>query len=209
MDVKLLTAREIPHGYTWTLTSRLGDMLFHAEKMFGERDKSFTLLGIEFMETGPRIWYPKDNKNIVIQLTPDALNSEAIAYYQLAHECVHLLSPSGKANANVLEEGVAVWFSWWYLKHTLNVDGEEFTKFAKNYYTAGLLVEKALEGNPDFFKEARALRPEIWEITAREIHALCPGLEEAEAETLAMPFGKSEDFIPEPPIERNSSILRP
>lgn len=188
MDISLLTAREIPHGYTWTLASRLGDMLFHAERMFGKRDKEFTILGIEFNESGPRIWYPKDNKNIVIQLTPDALNSEAIAYYQLAHESVHLLSPSGEANANVLEEGVAVWFSWWYLKHVLDVDGEQFTKFAPNYYTAALIVDKALEHNPDFFREARILRPKIWEITQEEIKNLCSALTDDEAMILAAPF---------------------
>jgi hypothetical protein len=190
MNVSLLTAREIPNGYTWTLTSRLGDMLSLAETMFGERDKSFTILGIEFNESGPRVWYPKDIKNIVIQLTPEALNSEAIALYQLAHECVHLLSPSGSANANVLEEGVAVYFSWLYLKRTKNIEGYGFTENAPNYMTAGLLVEKALSFRPDFFKKARELSPEIWMITANDIQNLCPELNRDEARLLAMPFTK-------------------
>jgi hypothetical protein len=191
MDGTLLTAREIPHGYTWTLASRLGDMLTHAEEMFGERDKEYTILGIEYCDSGPRIWYPKSKKNIVIQLTPDALHSEDLAYYQLAHECIHLLSPSGAANANVLEEGIAVYFSWWYLKRVLNIEGYSYTKRASNYMTAGLFADKALILNPDFFRKARELYPEIWKITAREIHALCPQLENDEAELLAMPFRKS------------------
>lgn len=195
MNTALLTARDIPNGYTWTLASRLGDMLHHSEKMFGERDKSFTILGIEFMQSGPRIWYPKNNKSIVIQLTPEALNSEAIALYQLAHESVHLLSPSGSANANVLEEGVAVWFSWWYLKLTLNVDGEEFTKSAKNYYAAGLLVEKAMNHNPEFFKQARMLQPEIWKITKEEIKSLCSILSDDEALILSTPFSKFQPSL--------------
>lgn len=191
-------ARDIPNGYTWTLSSRLGDMLYHAEKMFAERDKSFTILGIEFMETGPRIWYPRNNKSIVIQLTPDALNSEAIALYQLAHESVHLLSPSGSANANVLEEGVAVWFSWWYLKHALNVDGEEFTKWAKNYYTAGLLVEKAMTFDPDFFMKVRQTRSDIWNITKEEIQKIAPMLSIDEALILSTPFSKFEPSLNTP-----------
>ena len=34
-------------GYTWTLASRLGDMLHMAEELFGPRDPSYTVLGIE------------------------------------------------------------------------------------------------------------------------------------------------------------------
>lgn len=188
MNGSLLTAREIPDGYSWTLASRLGDMLSFAEKMFGKRDKEYTILGIEYCESGPRIWYPKNNKNIVIQLTPDALESEAIAYYQLAHECVHLLSPSGAANANMLEEGTAVYFSWWYLKRALNINGEQFTENAVKYKTAGLLVEKALNFKPDFYKEARIVRPRIWEITDTDILDLCPQLSLDEARILSTPF---------------------
>lgn len=158
-----------------------------AEEFFGGRDKNFTILGIEFNETGPRIWYPKNNGNIVIQLTPDALNSEAIALYQLAHESVHLLSPSRGAHANVLEEGVAVWFSWWYVKKVLGIDAHEFTDEA-NYLTAGLLVEKILTVRPDFYKEARQLCPRIWEITSELIRDLCPELSDEEAKLLALPF---------------------
>lgn len=53
-----LLAKELKHGFTWTLPSRLGDMLADAEMMFGERDHSWTILGIEFALTGPMIWYP-------------------------------------------------------------------------------------------------------------------------------------------------------
>lgn len=187
MDLSLLTARETKHGYTWTLTSRLGDMLMYAEEMFGTRNKSFTILGIEFNDSGPRVWYPKNNGNIVIQLTPEALNSETIALYQLAHECVHLLSPSGSANANVLEEGVAVYFSWWYLRKVLGIDGHMMTD-EPIYMTAGLLVEKILNKHPDFFKKARTLRPEIWTLTPQELMNLCPDLSGEEAKLLALPF---------------------
>lgn len=162
-------------------------MLNCSQEMFGTRDQSFTLLGIEFNDSGPRIWYPKNNGNIVIQLTPDALNSEAIALYQLAHESVHLLSPSGGAHANVLEEGVAVWFSWWYVKKALGVDAHTFTDEG-HYLTAGLLVEKILNMRPDFYKEARQICPRIWEITSSQIRDLCPELSDEEAKLLALPF---------------------
>jgi len=189
MNVSLLKAREIPNGYTWTLASRLGEMLNLAEEMFGPRNKDFTILGFEFMDTGPRIWYPNNNGNIVIQLTPEALNSETIALYQLAHECIHLLSPSGGAYANVLEEGVAVYFSWLYLRKVLQVDGRLITDEA-HYLTAGLIVEKALRLKPDFYKEARIVRPRIWEINDSDIIDLCSELSLEEARILATPFSQ-------------------
>ena len=35
-------------GFLWTLTTRLGKLLFDAEQQFGPRDPSWTILGIEF-----------------------------------------------------------------------------------------------------------------------------------------------------------------
>lgn len=189
MDETLLVATEIPHGYTWTLASRLGDMLTLAENMFGERNKDFTILGFEFCESGPRIWYPKSKSNIVIQLSFEAMTSEKLALYQLAHECIHLLSPSGKSNANVLEEGLAVYFSWFYVKKALNLDTANITS-SRHYMVAGLLVEKIMELNPDFFRKAREGRRGLWEIKKEDIRTLCPSLNSDELDILVTPFEK-------------------
>ena len=50
IDSDLLVAQRLPDGsgYTWTLASRLGEMLHMAEELFGPRDCSYTILGIEF-----------------------------------------------------------------------------------------------------------------------------------------------------------------
>lgn len=34
------------NGYTYTLTSRIGDMLYEAESLFDDRDKTWTILGV-------------------------------------------------------------------------------------------------------------------------------------------------------------------
>ena len=68
----LLVTQCLPNGYTWTLASRLEDMIYMAEELFGPRDQSYTMLGIEFVADGPRIWYPGDRKHIIIQLGPSA-----------------------------------------------------------------------------------------------------------------------------------------
>ena len=93
-------ASPIGGGYSWSLTSRLGHMLRTAEERFGVRDKDYSVLGIEFGESGPFIWYPGNCKNIAIQLSIGSRASERCALYELAHECIHLLTPTGKGTAN-------------------------------------------------------------------------------------------------------------
>ena len=95
-------------GYSWTLTAALGEMLLLAEEKFGSRDTSWTVLGIDFIpEQYSQIWYPGSCKHIIIQLDSDAMTDRQYAYYKLAHECIHLLAPTGKRDANFLEEGLA------------------------------------------------------------------------------------------------------
>ncbi len=56
----LVIANPLPSGdgYTWTLASRLGEMILDIEAQFGKRDRSWTILGIEFCDTGSQIWFP-------------------------------------------------------------------------------------------------------------------------------------------------------
>ena len=107
-------------GYTWTLVSRLGEMLYTAEELFGPRDQSYTILGVEFVDDGPQIWYPGNCKHIIIQLNPLAATDMSRACYQMAHETIHLLAPTGGQNANNFEEGVACYFASYYLETKLN-----------------------------------------------------------------------------------------
>src|SRR5437763_183874 len=103
--------RSARDGFTWTLPSRLGALLNEAERLYGERDRSYTILGVEFGPGDPQIWFPGNRRHIVIQLADNALENTALAVYQLAHETIHLLSPTGTANAPVLEEGLATAFA--------------------------------------------------------------------------------------------------
>lgn len=122
VNSELLVTQRFPDGsgYTWTLASRLGDMLQMAEELFGQRDSSYTILGVEFIIGVPQIWYPGDCKHIIIQLDEVAATNMSQACYQLAHETVHLLSPTGGNNANNFEEGVACYFAAYYMKNRLN-----------------------------------------------------------------------------------------
>lgn len=97
-------------GYRYSLTTLLGKLLADAETLFGQRDKNFTPLGIEFHGDRPMIWYPGNRNHVSIMLTESARSDYKQAIFQLAHEVVHLLSPSGGANAPVVEEGLAAIF---------------------------------------------------------------------------------------------------
>lgn len=101
---KLIVARPLEGGFTWTLASRLGQMLRDVETLFGPRNPKFTILGIEFREGQPMIWFPGDCGHIVIQLGTSAMMDHDRALFQLAHECVHLLDPVKEANT--LEEAL-------------------------------------------------------------------------------------------------------
>jgi hypothetical protein len=97
------------------------------EQLFGPRDRSFTLLGIDIDQAHgrqPHLWFPNTgippddtegrSRHVIVHLGPDALLDPARARWQLAHECVHLLDPwNGQVDGrptNWLEEGLAAWF---------------------------------------------------------------------------------------------------
>lgn len=95
-----------------SLTRRLGTLLEKAEALFGPRDKTFTLLGIEFHEGPNRLNYPNvERDQIVIELSMEATRNRDQALFQLAHETVHILAPVNVGATTVLEEGLATYFS--------------------------------------------------------------------------------------------------
>lgn len=60
---------ETPGGFTWSYSSLLGHLLLKAEALYGERDKSYTILGVEMrlgrLDVSPRIWY-SDNVDTLL-----------------------------------------------------------------------------------------------------------------------------------------------
>ena len=152
---------------TDAIASSTNLMLDLAQAQFGQMRSDFIFLGIEFKSDGPRIqYYNDDNGNtryIKIQLTPDVLKNEYHTYYQLAHEVYHLLAPTGKFDANVLEEGLATYFSKIYLNRFQQdiFDWEAATRPNPNYYNSYKLVEQLLQINPDIIKIMRDKFPNL------------------------------------------------
>jgi hypothetical protein len=171
--------------YSLTLASRLGHMLEMAEQRFGPRDKSYTILGFEFRAGLPQIWFPEDGMNVIVQLDSSTMNDPNLPLLQMAHECVHLLTPLLPADVSVLEEGLATFFSKEYMAS--HVGGVWFTGDQK-YGHAEILARKLLLLNADAIKALRELVPVISRATAQDILKICPNLPPNLSEQLVVRF---------------------
>ena len=193
---ELFHARRLPTqtGYTWTLTSRLGHILRMVEDYFGSRDKSFTLLGLEFCSSGPNTWFPSNCKNVIIQLSYFASNDEKQACYQIAHECVHLLSPVTLGNENNLEEGVATYFASEYMKKFM-ADSSWYTTM-DSYKEAERIVFKIMAEDMECVKKLRRLEPSLSKVTMEQLKTLdaVKCLSEDECNFLLERFDRDKKF---------------
>lgn len=185
MDPSHWIAHKIPHGYSWTLISRLGQMLQIAEKRFGERDKSYTILGIEYSDSNPQTWYPGDCKHIAIQLGVAARADLNQALFHLSHECIHLLAPTKKRGVNVLEEGLASYFS---VEYMLKEIGVSMQSSLESYRAAEQKVREVLDIDPNAIWKLRNRRPGFSDMDADFIMSNLEGISRSDAEYLATNF---------------------
>ena len=193
IDSSMLVTGRLDDGtYKWTLASRLRQMLHMAEHLFGPRDRSYTIFGIEFHEGNPKIWYPTggDGKNIIIRLSPAAAANMSQACFQMAHETVHLLAPSGGRNATNLEEGVACYFSVYYMKQILNEPAWYYPN--ESYQRVLELVRPRLEENIDCIRRLRERQPSFGDMGKEDIREEFPKSSEADVCFLTSKFIRSE-----------------
>lgn len=190
VNSELLVTNPLPNGsgYTWTLASRLGEMLQMVEELFGKRDSSYTILGVEFIVGKSKIWYPGSCKHIVIQLNELAATDMSQACYQMAHETVHLLSPTGGSNANNFEEGVACYFAAYYMKERLNQPNWRPT--LQSYKQALALIVPRLDEDISCVHRLRERQPSFSEISGEQISAEFPNLTQADVNFLVKKFDR-------------------
>ena len=188
-----ILAYPIKNGYTWTLASRLGELLGMAEKEYGERDKDWTILGVEFNnQNRPKNWHPFDpkKKNIIIQLGKKAANNKKQMLFQLSHEVFHALSPTGGKDSNYLEEGLATYFS---IKATeeIGVDITPDYIAMDRYRKAYDLVESVYKIHPNTGQRIADFRKHgntISGINKKQIMIIFPNITEALASQLVRKF---------------------
>lgn len=173
-------------GYKWTLASLLGNMLHTAEELFGQCDRSYTIVGIELVAGGPGIWYPGNRKHIVIQLSLDAAADMYQACYQMTQETVHLLAPTDGQNVNNLEEGITIYFANLYMKEALNFSYPPPSDM--RYRNALEAVTPILDTDIDCVRRLREKEPSFSEISHELISTECPNLTVDEIDFLLSKF---------------------
>lgn len=146
------------------LRNKLDEYIEELKDRYWERDKRFTIEDICFNENSkdpPRIFL--DETKIKIYLSKSAQSYLQQAFFQLAHESVHLLSPCNLSEVLVVEEGMAVDYS--------------LLKSECNYRTEALKHLKKYERNYKYsyekFQEWRKLKPSI-----KRIHEEKPKISE-------------------------------
>ncbi len=190
VERRLLVAEpsEDDSGYSWTLAAALGEMLLHTEEMFGPRDTAYTILGIDFAPDGSKTWSPGNCGHVIIQLDMNALRDRHDAYRQLAHECVHVISPTGKADANVLEEGLAMLFEHHYMHYVFGEGWWSEPFDFPSYSNALTLARELFSLDSNIIKKVRQIQPIIAYITAEQIRDQCPAATKELAVALTQRF---------------------
>ena len=165
-----------------------------AENLFGQRDTSYLFLGFEFVPGHARVRWVTD-KSLVIQLSFQAMRNPMEAYSEVAHECVHLLSPNPNKPVKILEEGMATVFSFMYMRDTMKAP--ILTTEQEHYDEAAKLVAMLMQIDPYGIKKIRGEEPDTREITKSLIWKYYPTIPEGVAARLARTFLTS---IPEEDI---------
>lgn len=167
----------------------MGLFLNEAEEEFGPRDYSYTPLGVEFGGANPRTWYPGDRRHVAIVLSENALKDRARAIFQLAHEVIHLLAPTGGPGATVIEEGLATLFS-----HRKSAALQlRYTSAADNrYMKAEALVSELLRHDMSAIRRVRKIEPAFSRLTPQMLLDVAPRLSVENARLLCLPFPSTE-----------------
>lgn len=182
----LILSQPAGPNWSWTLASRFAHMLEDAQQQFGPRDNSYTPVGIEFVAvSNPYIWYVAGGRYVIVRLTASCATDTVQACYQLAHECVHLLSPTGGADAKVLEEGTATVFAG---RYTINNFSTLMNPATARYVDAARAVEELRGIDVDAIRKVRQHQPNFSQITTANLLNVCPKCPVELAERLVQPF---------------------
>lgn len=184
--------------WAMTLPAYASRFLADIEHLFGPRDHSFTLVGIEIDTTpgaSPHLWYPdsgiapdnpaRRSRHVAVRLASNALADPARARWQLAHECFHLLDPWNERvdgrPATWLEEGLAAWFQ--------NSRVPEAEYHEGQYAPAESLVSPLMDELPEAVKLIRRERRlRISEIVPDVLREYCPKFSQETLQKLCQPF---------------------
>lgn len=183
--------RDAGSSHMVTLAEYTSYYLSELERLFGPRDKSFTLVGIDICMTQgscPHPYYPLTgkNKHVIIRLAPNADTDLIIARWQLAHECLHLLDPTivkVDGRATYLEEGLATWFQNTFVPEVAFREGQRAE--------AEAAILPHIKVLPDAVRKIRSGGVRIIDIQSAMLREHCPDISEEAAQWLCQPMQDS------------------
>ena len=174
-------------------------MLSAAEEEFGPRDPSYTVWSVEFSRKNPSVSRRMWGANLITLILSRGVLELAKqgefrnAYWELAHESVHLLAPPFNKGANVLEEGVACCFQRKYLRKNFAFEREQKMPC---YASAEAKVQALLDLDDNIVWKLRQVEPGFRRITPALILQECPAASEEFAEALTRRFDRDANIQP-------------
>lgn len=158
-------------SWSMTLATYASRFIQEMERRYGERDRRWTYVGVAFHDDVPQLWFPGSREipprmHIAISLGRLAFSRRENAVYQLAHECVHLLTPVVGGGAPVIEEGLATVFSEDMLEFWCNYPDKQALTQDPRYMSAAASVRQLLVLEPDAIRQLRRIEPAFEHMTA-------------------------------------------
>lgn len=154
-----------------TLIDHYEKLIIEIEDDYGKIDNNFEVVAIEFKNEVPLTCISPD-REITIILGLYTLTDINWTIWQLAHECVHLLSPETQGNIppTCLEEGLATYHA---KKYSFNICNNYYdypnNPLTLKYYYASEDVRNLLQLDPEIIKKVRAIQPSISRITEQDL----------------------------------------
>lgn len=181
---------------TLTLPTLMGRFLHEAQIAFGARDMSWTPIGIIFGAVGPMMILPETGyRQALIVLPIESSHDMDRAAYELAHETVHLLSPSegGREGSIVLEEGCAEIYASRIAEEIGYSDPRMAQPAGTPYEDARRMALELVTLDGSAVRKLRQLEPHFSNITPDHFALALPHVPRNLAEALCRPFQYSAD----------------
>ena len=161
-----------------TFSRVLDNQLAWAEKRFGPRDPRYILWAVEFRDPPCLHHRGHASRSLEIHLSLNALREARQgrshpAFWQMAHECVHVLSPVRRREVNVLEEGLVCCFQHDYMRDVFGFRGQLSDP---RYLRARALTRQLIALDSDAVKRIRQSQPVISRISEEDLRTHCPAI---------------------------------
>lgn len=167
----LLKIKQADGTMSMTTATYASRFIQEIETRYGNRDRSWTFVGVEYHDGPPQVWFPggyevPSRKHIAISLSAGSVSSRQCAVYELAHECVHLLAPVVGGGAPVIEEGLATAFSEDMVEKWCDITNKQACTRDQRYIDSAARVRELLALAPDAIPRLRTIQPAFNHMTA-------------------------------------------